>query len=94
MVKHLPISKVESIIETSINKDLLKDGLCLKATFACFKFDDDFITQAFRKALISFIKTILKMFCTKFFVPFGIASNIVGAFFPFFLTGRCFTTWN
>lgn len=33
MMDYFPVSKLESIINTSIHKDLLKDVLCLKATF-------------------------------------------------------------
>lgn len=67
MMHYFPARKLGSIINTSIHEDLLKDGLCLKATFVCFiqenfvcfKYDDDFMTQAFRNVLMKLKKTLL-----------------------------------
>lgn len=73
MMDYFPVSKLESIINTSIHKDLLKDGLCLKATFVCFKYDDDFMTWAFRNVLMKSKQK--KEFCPIFSVPFGATSN-------------------
>lgn len=40
MMHYFPVGKLENINNTSIHKDLLKDGLYLKVTFVCFKYDD------------------------------------------------------
>lgn len=65
MIHYLLASSLETIINTTIHNDLLRDGLCLKVIFVCFKYDDDFITWEFRNLLIEFIKKKKKS-CTAF----------------------------
>lgn len=53
-----------------------------------FKYDDDFITQAFRNLLIEFIKKKKKSLAQYFLVPFGTTSK--NDFFYFFLSNICY----
>lgn len=86
MMDYFPVSKLESIINTSIHKDLLKDGLCLKATFVCFKYDDDFMTWAFRNVLMQSKQK--KSFAQYFLFHLGLLLTLN------FCAARYITSWN
>lgn len=93
MIHYLLASSLETIINTTIHNDLLRDGLCLKVIFVCFKYDDDFITWEFRNLLIEFIKKKKKVLHSIFLFHLGLLLKPILLFY-FFFTARYITTWN
>lgn len=64
---YFSVSKLESIVSTSIHIDLLTDGLCMKVTLVSVKCDDDFMTWAFRNNLMKLKKkkkVLPNIFCS------------------------------